>query len=296
MIIGHTKQWDYFKRSFQEGQMAHAFLFCGQNQIGKKTLTIELIKFINCLEKNKPCGKCKNCIDIEKGNFLDFLLVRSGKESLGFEGMISYNYALPDLKTGEVLADKKEIGIDQARKILDFLSKKSYFAGYKAVIIDNAENMTTEAQNCLLKTLEEPRGNVFIFLITNWPERILNTIYSRCQVIKFFATKEILKAVEDPEQLKKEKEILSELLKVISGSLAEKFAYAKNIKEDSSTSSGQGTVVLEIMQILQKYFKENILTDVSASQKLKLLDELIYKITFTNASPKLALEILFLEL
>jgi hypothetical protein len=86
------------------------------------------------------------------------------------------------------------------------------------------------------------------------------------------------------------------LLKIISGSLAEKFAYTKNIKEDPSTSSGQGAIVLEIMRILQKHFRKNILTDNSATKKLKLLDELIYKLTFTNASPKLALEILFLEL
>jgi DNA polymerase III gamma/tau subunit len=117
----------------------------------------------------------------------------------------------------------------------------------------------------------------------------LTTIFSRCQTIKFFATKEILEVAKNPEQLKKEKEILSELLKIISGTLAEKFAYTKNIKEE-------GSDVLLIFKILQKYFREKILTDNSATKKLKLLDELIYKLTFTNASPKLALEILFLEL
>jgi DNA polymerase III delta' subunit len=289
MIVGHQKQWEYLKYSFENEQMAHAYLFCGENQIGKKTLAIEFVKLLNCIEKNKPCGVCKNCTDIEKGNFLDFLFLRTGEESINFEGMFSYNSALPDLKSGEVLTDKKEIGIDQARKVIEFLSKRSYFGEYKTVIIDNAEKLTIEAQNCLLKTLEEPKGKTILFLVTSQPDRLLTTIFSRCQIIKFFATKEILKVAESPEQIKKEKEILNELLKIISGSLAEKFAYTKNIKEE-------GGDVLLILKILQKHFREKILIDNSAIKKLKLLDELIYKITFTNASPKLALEILFLKI
>lgn len=288
MIIGHKKQWDFLRRSFEEGQLAHAFLFCGENQIGKKTLAIELVKLLNCKSEKKPCGVCKSCADIEKGNFPDFLFVRSGQESTNFEGMFSYNSALPDLKSGEELASKKEIGIDQARKALDFLSLRSYFGGWKAVIIDNAEKLTTEAQNCLLKTLEEPKGNTILILVTGQPERLLSTIFSRCQVMKFFGTKEIVKVAERPEKKKKEKEILDELLKIMAGSLAEKFAYTKNIKEE-------GSDVLEIMQILQKHFREKLLTDVSVPKKLKLLDELIYKLTFTNASPRLALEIFLME-
>jgi DNA polymerase-3 subunit delta' len=205
MIIGHQKQWEFLKRSFEEGQLAHAFLFCGESQIGKKTLAIELVKLLNCQDANKPCGACKNCLDVEKGKFLDFLFVRSGEESNNFEGMFSYNSALPDLKSGEVLTDKKEIGIDQARKALDFLSLRSYFSGYKAVIIDNAEKLTIEAQNCLLKTLEEPKGKTILILVTSQPDRLLTTIFSRCQTIKFFATKEILKVSKNPEQVKKEK-------------------------------------------------------------------------------------------
>lgn len=293
MIIGHQKQWDYLKSSFENEQLSHAFLFCGENQIGKKTLAIELVKLLNCKEKNKPCGVCKNCLDIEKGNFLDFLLVRIGEESTDFEGKFSYNSALPDLKSGEELADKKEIGVDQARKIIDFLSLKSYFNNYKAVIIDNAEKLTTEAQNCLLKTLEEPKSKTVLILVTSQPDRLLTTIFSRCQLIKFFKTKEILeKSVGLPtgrEKKKREKEILDELLKIISGSLAEKFAYTKNIKEE-------GSDVLLMLKILQKHFREKILIDNSVTKKLKLLDELIYKISFTNASPKLALEILLLEI
>ena len=144
MLVGHKKQWEFLENSFKNEKLAHAFLFCGENQIGKKTFAIELVKLLNCSGEEKPCQKCKNCLDIEKGNFPDFLFVRTGEESArenNFEGMFSYNSALPDLKTGEKLGDKKEILIDQARKALDFLSLRSYFASYKAVIIDNAEKL-----------------------------------------------------------------------------------------------------------------------------------------------------------
>ncbi len=300
MIVGHKKQWDYLKRSFKEQQLAHAYLFCGENQIGKKTLAIEFVKLLNCQDINKPCGKCKNCIDISKGNFFDFLLVRSGEESTNFEGMFSYNSALSDLKSGEVLSDKKEIGIDQARKVIDFLSKRSYFNGYKAVIIDNADKLTVEAQNCLLKTLEEPKGNTVLILVTSQQERLLTTIFSRCQTIKFFANKEIRKLLDNSEKNKKEKEILDELLKVLNGTLAEKFAYTKNLKED-------GVNTKEIFEILQKYFRQLLLQNTNSdnAQKysteklikiIKIIDRLIYELSTTNASSKLALEVLFLEL
>jgi len=294
-LVGHQKQWDYLKSSFESEQMAHAYLFCGENQIGKKTLAIEFIKILNCQDNNKPCGKCKNCIDIEKGNFLDFLFLRTGEESINFEGMFSYNSALPDLKSGEVLTDKKEIGIDQARKAQDFLNLRSYFGGYKAVVIDNAQNLTTEAQNCLLKTLEEPKGKTILILVSNQPERLLVTIFSRCQTIKFFTNKEINEFLNTPQRNKKEKEILDELLKVLDGTLAEKFAYTKNLKEDGGNTK-------EIFEVLQRYFRKELLQGPSLqyskaiSLKLNLIDDLIYKITFTNASPKLALEILFLEI
>jgi DNA polymerase-3 subunit delta' len=322
MIVGHKKQWEFLKNNFEKGQLAHAFLFSGEEKIGKKTLAVEFIKSINCLNKNRPCENCRSCVDIKKGNYPDFLFVRAGAENSEnpeFSGEISYNRGLPDLKSGEDLSSKNEIEISQARKAKEFLSLKSYYGNFKSVIIDNAEKMNIEAQNCLLKTLEEPKGNTILILISSQPERLLKTIFSRCQQIKFFPAnkKEISQFLVDvgcrpklaeeltdiadgrpgvatdffrnPGKLEREQKILNELLKIMSQDLAEKFAYAKNLKDD-------GANILEIMQILQKYFRRKLLIDKSASQKLKFLNDLIYKLTFTNASPKLALEILLLEI
>lgn len=301
MIIGHKKQFGFLKSSFAKKQLSHAFLFCGESHIGKKTFAIEFVKFVNCQNPGtEACGVCRNCVSIAKGNFPDFLFVRSGEESSDFEGAFSYNYALPDLKNGAKLQDKKEIEISQARKVLEFLSLRSYFGNYKAVVIDNSEKLTIEAQNCLLKTLEEPKGQTILILITSSPERLLTTIFSRCQTIKFFTTKEIRKLFDNPERNKKEQNILDELLKVIGQNLAEKFAYTKNIKDD-------GGDVKEILEILQKHFRGLLLRKVEGKEagdysieKLKdiliKIEKTINDISLTNASSKLALEVLLMEI
>lgn len=367
MLVGHKKQWEFLENSFKNEKLAHAFLFCGENQIGKKTFAIELVKLLNCLASPEllakagiSCGACRNCVDIEKGNFPDFLFIRTGEESArenNFEGMISYNSALPDLKTGDKLGDKKEILIDQARKALDFLSLRSYFASYKAVIIDNAEKLNVEAQNCLLKTLEEAKGKTVLILVTSQPETLLPTIFSRCQTIKFFPVpaKEItqylksrnpvsdtrhlqeladmadgrvaqaINAFKNPEKLQEEQKVLNDLVKVIGQNLAEKFAYAKNLKEEAtagtaqSKSLGQATQIKEILEILQKYFRHLLLLKIGAKktftgnypeppENIKLysieklnaiirqIEKTIHDISFTNVNQKLALEILLMEM
>lgn len=265
MIIGHKKQREFFENKIKNGQLAHAYLFCGQDGIGKKMFALEIANFLNC-------------------RFPDLMIVSASRES-------SFAKASDDK---EKVAT--EIGVEQVRKVQEFLSLKSYNGGYRVVIVDEAEKMSPEAQNCFLKTLEEPKGQTIIFLISSQPDRLLPTIFSRCQVVKFFATKEILKITNTPEKQKKEKEILDNLLKILNGTLAEKFAYTKSIKEDAESSAGQAGQVMEIMQILQKYFREKLLADKAIAKKLNLIDSLIYKLTTSNASPKLALEILLLEI
>lgn len=343
MIIGHQKQWEFFVNKIKKERLSHAYLFCGQNQIGKKSFAIEVVKLINCLDKksDKACEVCKNCIDIKKGNFPDFLFVRPGQESVDFESMFSYNSALPDLKSGEELINKKEIEISQARKITNFLNLKPYFNNYKAVVIDSVEKMTIQAQNCLLKTLEEPQGKTILFLITSQPDIILSTISSRCQIVKFFPVKKqeilnyflskgaSLKKAGDiinvsnkkigvainfynnSDILKNEKELLNNLLLVLGQNLSDKFAYTKNLKEEDAN-------INKIIIILRDYFRYLLLQKISNIEEnylyestpenikrysiekiikiIKIAESIILKLTKTNASSKLALEVLLLEI
>lgn len=319
MLIGHQKQWNFLKKKFESDQLAHAYLFSGEEKIGKKTLAKEFVKLINCNGADqKPCGLCKNCKDIEKENYLDLLIL--------------------NLKD-----DKQEIEISQAREALNFLSYKSYYGSFKVVIIDGAEAMNSEAQSCFLKTLEEPKGKTILILISSQPEILLNTISSRCQEIKFYSvnSKEIEnhlikmgakekvahnlasfsshkpgRAIDlflNPQELEKEQKTLQELVKVVNSDLAEKFQYTKKISLESNN-------LKVILLILQKYLRHLLFLKTGAenlTQKdyfpettgnfknysvskikevLKLLETINIQTSLTNASPKLALEILLMEM
>lgn len=189
----------------------------------------------------------------------------------------------PDLKVIEKKEDKKEIEILQIREVQSFLSYKSYNGGYKIVIIDEAEKMNFEAQNCFLKTLEEPKGQTILFLISSKPDMLLPTIFSRCQIIKFFKPKNL---PENKEKSEKEQKILSELIPALNADFVEKFKYVKSIDFEKQNAR-------EIVYVLQKYLRQDLLKN---KKILKLTEEINNKLIFTNANPKLALEILLMEI
>jgi len=251
-LIGHKKQWDFLKKNFELEQLSHAYLFCGPKEIGKKFFATEFANFIGC-------------------KFPDLMILGEANKK--------------DPKFG----DGGEISIAQIRKVQEFLSYKSYNGGIKIVIVDDAEKMNPEAQNCFLKTLEEPKGKTLIVLVSSKPDMLLPTIRSRCQTMKFFKPKNF---AYNPEKLKKEQQILNDILPVIDSDFSEKFKYVKSIDFEQQDVS-------EILEVMQNYFREKMLADVSDKKVmniLKLIEEINNKLTFTNANPKLALEILLMEI
>jgi DNA polymerase III delta' subunit len=277
--IVHKKQWEFLKNKLEAGQLSHAYLFSGGEGIRKKDFAIELVKLINCKSKESaPCQKCFSCQAIEKGSFSDFKLISERN------------------KKDYVFGDGGEIKIAQIRDVQNFLSYKAYYGEYKAVIVDEAEKMNQEAQNCFLKTLEEPKGKTALFLITSKPDMLLPTILSRCQQMKFFRPKNFTASAEIFE---KEQKILTELIPVLNADFAERFKFVKSFdftKQDPA----------EIVKVLQKHFRKQLLNDFSdplrlseagkkAKKVLELAEEINNKLVFTNANPKLALEILLME-
>ena len=173
MLLGHQKQWRFLKNSYEAGNLSHAYLFYGQEHLGKKKLALEFIKFLNCQSAFiKPCQTCRACQDIKKGIYPDFTLVEPE--------------APASVPTSRTTAGKREIKIAQMRKLEYYFSLCSSAACFKAAIINEAYSMTRDAQNSFLKTLEEPKGNTIFILITERPEALLPTILSRVQKIKFF--------------------------------------------------------------------------------------------------------------
>ena len=143
--------------------MPHGLLLAGPAGLGKLRFARRFAGFVMCrdnISANKPCGQCKGCSMMAAGSH-------------------------PDFRWVSVPEDRKTIGIEQVRDIIKWMRLTSFMAGYKAVVIDDADLVTREAANSLLKTLEEPAGPSLLMLISKRPHGLLATIRSRCQLVKF---------------------------------------------------------------------------------------------------------------
>ena len=154
-IIGHEAAVKLLDSSLKNGRLSHAYLFVGPAQVGKMTLALNLAQALNCGSDDKPCGKCSSCKRIMESRYADVQVIAP--------------------------AGRAEISIDQIRELERYASLKPFEGGCRVFIIDNAEMMSTEAANCLLKTLEEPPPFVYIILLSSNEKAILPTILSRCQ-------------------------------------------------------------------------------------------------------------------
>ena len=181
--------------------MPHAFLFAGPRGAGKTSAARILAKAVNCEspEKNgEPCNDCPQCKEINKGASLDIIELDAASNR----------------------------GVDDMRSLRDTVSLAPSGAKKKVYIIDEAHMLTTEASNALLKTLEEPPAHALFVLATTAPEKLLDTIKSRCLTIVFRkeGIEEIVKSLEkvvEGEKLEIEKSVLEEIAKRVDGSFRE---------------------------------------------------------------------------
>ncbi len=283
----------FLNSKFLAGQLSHAYLLSGKDEVGKKEFALSFIKLINCLNfklidnqisaTSEPCDKCQNCNLISKESFPDLLVLKSkdSKSSVDNE------------------KDMMEIDVGQIRQANNFLNYKSYYGNYKAIIIENADRINHEAQNSFLKTLEEPKGKTIIFLISSKPDGLLPTIFSRCQQLKFSLPIKSQESVADQK-------ILQELILIISGGLSSKFNYAKKVNLEGENFS-------QILTILQRYLRNILLAKIGVvnmsvpmqfkdhlPEKLKniilLVEKLNWQASVSNINLKLALEVLLIEI
>ena len=141
-----------------------AYLFTGEEGIGKYLTSCVLAKAVNCLNKQMDaCDSCPSCLKIDKREHPDVHFI--------------------------VPAESGAIKIEFARELKKDVNLKAYEAKVKVFIINDAHLLTTEASGALLKILEEPLGNTLIILITAKPNLLLKTITSRCKVIRFHPLK-----------------------------------------------------------------------------------------------------------
>lgn len=160
-----------FQRLINSERLAHAYLFAGPAQTGKMATALALAQMVNCLEPGAPCGDCASCHKIAGGNHPDVHIIGN--------------------------SDEDAIKIDEVRQMLAQVGLRAYEAQTKVFILHEAQRMTTEAANALLKTLEEPAGHTLIILTSAVAESCLATIKSRCHIVKFFAQEDRLPQDKD---------------------------------------------------------------------------------------------------
>lgn len=145
-IIGHYDIINKIIKSIQTNKIAHAHLFVGEDGIGKSVIAHAIAIYI-----------------LNNGEAMD------KKEYV-------------DLKEYKILDNKKSILVEQVRAIIEEINKKPYEGYKKVIIVYAADKMTSQAQNAFLKTIEEPPKGVFIFLLCENIENVLDTVKSRCQI------------------------------------------------------------------------------------------------------------------
>ena len=172
-IEGHDTIVERFRLAVGQGRLPSAFLFVGPGGIGKRTFAIKLAQSLLCTapqpEPLHPCGQCPSCQQVLAGTHPDLEQISKpkGKSTIPLQLLIG---------------DKEH---RMREGLCARIAMKPVGGGHKIAIIDDADALSIEGANCLLKTLEEPPPNSVLILIGTSPQRQLPTIRSRCQLVTF---------------------------------------------------------------------------------------------------------------
>lgn len=159
-IKGQDNAVRFLSRSISSGRLASSYLFAGPRGVGRALTAKVFIKILLCKEREDSfCGICPSCRKVEEGEHPDVLWIKPEKN--------------------------KSIKIAEVRKIRDILNLKPYEASLSVAVIEDAHTMTSEAQNALLKVLEDTPEESIIILISDKKELLLPTVVSRCSEVRF---------------------------------------------------------------------------------------------------------------
>jgi DNA polymerase III subunit delta' len=158
-ILGHERVQALIARAVQLGRVPPALLFVGPSGVGKRTVALALGRTLLCETGGTfPCDLCSSCARCRKGLHPDLFLIE---------------------------ALTKVIKIDQVRDVVREIGSRPFEGRARAFVIDDAHELTEQAANALLKSLEEPAAKSHVILVTSSPQALLPTVRSRCQLIRF---------------------------------------------------------------------------------------------------------------
>ncbi len=201
-IIGQQRVKRFLTSSFKQSRISHAYLFVGPDGSGKDAVAFEFAKVLNCERKSADaCDQCSSCVQIQSLQHPNLHLIFAlpiGK------GEVSGDQPLAKLSNDKIefiqqqiqikaqnpyfviaVPEATTIKVNSIREIRRMSSLSAVGKGKKIFIMLNADMLNAEASNALLKTLEEPSDGTILILTTAHPNVLLQTIISRCQVIRF---------------------------------------------------------------------------------------------------------------
>ncbi len=250
-VIAQDKVISLLDYSIKTNAIAHAYLIVGPRHVGKGTLAFNLAQALNCDGPELPCGQCRSCQRILEGKHADI--------------------------TPMGLDSKTEIGIDDIRALQRIANLPPYEGKCKVFIIDDAEYLSTEAANSLLKILEEPPQNVVWLLLVAEEEHLLPTVISRCQrlelkpvpsehvreaLVNSYNVEDnrakllaqlcrgrfgwALSALANDDILEQRSQRIDSLASLLTASLDQRFTYAQELTSQFSQNRRAGAEIIEI--------------------------------------------------
>lgn len=197
-VIGQTVIVQALTHALESARLHHAYLFSGTRGIGKTSLARLLAKCLSCEigPTANPCGECDPCVAIAQGNFLDLLEIDAASRTK----------------------------VEDTRELLDSVQYPPIMGRYKIILIDEVHMLSGHSFNALLKTLEEPPKQVIFLLATTEPEKLPNTVLSRClhftlKPLSNEALSQHFKVILQKEAIAFEEKALSLIAKAAQGSV-----------------------------------------------------------------------------
>lgn len=321
-IIGHQHAVQQMQLAVKRQEVPHALLITGPDSVGKRTFALKLAQAMHCTAENaeqRPCDQCSACRRVNSGNY-------------------------PDLRVITPEEGKRGVKIDPIRALIQFLTLTPIESQYKIGIITTFEHIVPNAANALLKTLEEPPSYAHLILLATDAELLLPTIVSRCCQITLrpLSRPEIvaglvaqrgsspeearrlarlsggrvgwaIRALQQPEFLRRQSEALQLLFKVLQSEIPTRFDLAQELARDALQvretldywqASWRDVLLLQTGNADQiTYLEERTtLEEIAGTVTLDVTAQILQRLTtaledlFRNANTRLLVESLFLNL
>jgi DNA polymerase III subunit gamma/tau len=249
-IVGQPHISKTLKNAIKENRVAHAYLFCGMRGIGKTTTARILAKALNCHKptESEPCCVCPSCIQISNGNSMDVIEIDGASNN----------------------------SVDDIRELREKVRFRPNRDKYKIYIIDEVHQLSNQAFNALLKTLEEPPDHIVFIFATTESHKIPMTILSRCQRYNFRRIGEtdmnlLLAKIAQSENLTIDKESISLINWASEGSMRD----AQSLLDQAIAYCGENIdqeKLSEILGIIDKKFLSEIYVSLSNGDKGKIFE------------------------